>query len=295
MARSSAVGAGLGAALTALAAALSEWTLDELLPCGRQEWDCLGSALLLLGAATVFGFLASWLLLRLAGVRPAWRVAVLAGLLVWFGAELSDRALAGSLPTAVSPLASAALFALAAALTAPRPLLWQPRIALLVALALLWPLSGLVGDHRTEASKRSELVDAGVPLLAPDVTGYRLDHPWATRYGHELVYRLWPERPGVDANDPNGWAVHVSVAPMEPGFHPPVCEAHGDSGPFYHMPCKPVAPNTWRTVKQHSVFYFVRRDDAVAVLASYGTHVTDGELRALASTVTVREPGFFLR
>ncbi|MGW4568560.1 hypothetical protein ACWEN3_41505 [Streptomyces sp. NPDC004561] len=252
-------------------------------------------ALLLLRVAAVVGFLMSWLLLRMAGVRPAWRVAVLTSLLFWFGAELNDRALFGNLPTAVLPLVSAALFALATVLTAPRPVFWRPRIVLLIALALLWPLSGLVGDHRTEASKRSELVDAGVPLLAPDVTGYRLDHPWATRYGHELVYRLWPERAGVDANDPNGWAVHVTVAPVESGFRPPVCEAQGDSGPLYHMPCQLVGPNTWRTVRQYAVFYFVRRNGAMTVLASYGTHITDGELRALASTVAVRDPGFFLR
>ncbi len=278
-----------------LAAALSAWPLDELLPCGRQEWGCLGLALLLFRVAAVVGFLTSWLLLRLAGVRPAWRVAVLASLLFWFGAGLNDRALVGSLPTAVLPLTSAALFALATVLTAPRPVFWRPRIVLLIALALLWPLSGLVGDHRTETSKRSELVDAGVPLLAPDVTGYRLDHPWATRHDHELFYLLWPERAGVDVNDPNGWAVHVTVAPVESGFHPPVCEAQGPSGPLYQMPCELVAPNTWRTVRQHAVFYFVRRNGAVTVLASYGTHISDGELRDLASTVAVREPGFFLR
>ncbi|MFC4516399.1 MULTISPECIES: hypothetical protein [Streptomyces] len=238
-------------------------------------------------------FLAGWLSLWLMGVRPAWRVAVLTGILFWVTGELSDRALAGDLPVEVLPLTSATVSALAAVLTEPRPLLWRPRIALLIVLALLFPLSSLMGDQRAEASRRSELTDAGVPLLAPDTAGYRLEYQSVTRYSHQLAYLLWPERADVDASDLS-WAVHVTVAPVKPGFHPPVCDALDSSGSLNNMPCEQITSNTWRTIREHAALYFVRRDGFVTVLTSYGPHITHDDLRTLAATLAVRDPGYFL-
>ncbi|WP_188273064.1 hypothetical protein [Streptomyces sp. CBMA152] len=155
--------------------------------------------------------------------------------------------------------------------------------------ALLWPLSALVGDHRADARRRSELVAAGVPLFAPDVAGYRIEHPMADKYGPWFGFVLWPRRTDVDTNDPNGWTVHVTVAPVQPSFQPPACDTV-DLGSTVRGACEQLAVNTWRTVNPYSVFYFVRREGFVIVLSTYGKHVTDTDLRALASTLAVRDP-----
>ncbi|MFI1170124.1 hypothetical protein [Streptomyces melanogenes] len=275
---------------------LTALPLADLIPCDRQPgWGCLGVGLVLLAVAAVVALLASWLMLRLAGVRPAWQVAAVVGLLSWLWGELSDRAYAWSASTALLPLTSAALFALAAVLTAPRPVSWRPRIALLAVGALLWPLSALVGDHRADASRRSELVDVGVPLFAPDIAGYRIEHPMATRHGPWFGFVLWPKRADVDTKDPNSWTVRVTVTPLQPRFQPPACEAVDLGSTVRGTPCEQVAANTWRTVNPYVLFYFVRREGFVIVLSADGKHVTDADLRTLASTLAVRDPDFFLR
>ncbi|MFD4659826.1 hypothetical protein ACFWP2_29835 [Kitasatospora sp. NPDC058444] len=280
--------------MSSIALAALPWV--DLLPCDRQQgWSCLGVGLFFLGVAAVVGFLVSWLALRLAGVRPAWQVAATAALLLWLAGELGDRAGAWTLPDALLPFVTAAVFALAAALTAPRPLLWRPRIALLVALALCWPLSALLGGHRADEGLRDEIAGAGVPLYAPDVAGYRIRTPLASKPGRWFGFTLLPDRPGADADDPNHWAVRVTVQPVGPTFRPPVCDALDLGSTVRAEGCEQVAPDTWRRVGPYVVFYFVRRGDHLVVMSADGRNNTEADLRALASTLAERDPHYFVR
>ncbi|MFG2905054.1 hypothetical protein ACGF13_08320 [Kitasatospora sp. NPDC048286] len=291
-ARSALVGAGLGA----VALLLTALPWQRLLPCDPQQgWSCLGWALLLAPVAALLVFLASWLALRLAGVRPAWRVAAAAVVLCWLQFELEARAGAWSLPDGVLPLADAVLFATAAALTAPGPLLRWPRVVLLVVLALLWPLSALVGGHRADDRARNELTDVGVPLYAPDVTGYRMRPPLTSKPGSWFGFLLLPDRQGVDPDDLNRWAIRVTVEPVPPAFRPPVCDATSLGSTVRAEGCEQVAPGTWRRANPYVVFYFVRRDDYLIVMSADGKENTEADLRKLASTLSVRTPDYFLR
>ncbi|BAJ26208.1 MULTISPECIES: hypothetical protein [Kitasatospora] len=140
--RAAAVGAGLG--LCWIALTLVDW--NDLLPCDHQaEWDCLGVGLLFLGLVALVSLLASWLALRLAGVRPAWWVVAVAVLLSRPATVLGFDLLSWGPPWAVLPVGTAALFALAAALTAPGPRFRRSRTALLAALLLAWLLAWFLG------------------------------------------------------------------------------------------------------------------------------------------------------
>ncbi|MEV7026757.1 hypothetical protein [Kitasatospora sp. NPDC093558] len=284
----------MGAALGTVGFLLTLVPWDDVFRCGGPGWSCLGLGLLVLAVLAVVGFLVSWLALRLVGVRLAWRVAVALVPLGWLETELRDRAGAWGLPDALLPLTTAALFAVAAVVTANRPLLWRPRIALLVALVLLWPLSALAGGHRADDRLRSELVGAGVPLYAPDVTGYRLRTPMASKPGAWFGFLMLPDRPGVDPDDPNRWGIRVTVEHVSPAFKPPHCEALDLGSTVNGDGCEQVAPDTWRRANPYVVFYFVRRGDDLIVLSADGKNNTEAELRTLISTLAVRDADYFL-
>ncbi|MEV7215443.1 hypothetical protein AB0O31_20395 [Kitasatospora cineracea] len=136
------MGAGLGLAWVALA----QVSWDDRLPCDHAaEWDCLGVALLFLGAAALASVLVSWLVLRLAGVRPAWRVVAAAALFFWTATRLDLVLGPRGLPGVALPVTSAVLFALAAALTASGPRLRRTRVALLGLIVLCSPLPSFFG------------------------------------------------------------------------------------------------------------------------------------------------------
>ncbi|MGW4812293.1 hypothetical protein ACWEPB_11680 [Kitasatospora cineracea] len=142
VARAAAVGAGLG--LSWIALAQVSW--DPLLPCDHQaEFGCLGAFLLFLGALVLASLLVSWLVLRLVGVRPAWRVAAVAALLFSLAADLGVGLDSWGPPEVVLPVTSAALFACAAALTAPGARLRRTRAVLVTVVLLYWPLVWFFG------------------------------------------------------------------------------------------------------------------------------------------------------
>ncbi|MER6303982.1 hypothetical protein ABT247_31120 [Kitasatospora sp. NPDC001539] len=216
-------------------------------------------------------------------------------LVFWLARELFDRAGAPALPEVLSPLVTAAVFAVAAVLAAPRPLLWRPRIVLLAVLALCWPLSAVLGGHRTDERLREALADVGVPLYAPDVTGYHLGTPLTSKPGRWFGYTLLPDRPGVDAGDPGHWAVRVTVQPMERTFRPPHCDSLDLGSTVSGDGCEQVAPNTWRRVNPYVLFYFVRRGDHLIVMSADARNTPEADLRALASSLAERDPDYFVR
>ncbi|WP_282204757.1 hypothetical protein [Kitasatospora fiedleri] len=257
--------------------------------------------LLFLAASAVTGFLLSRLALRLVGIRPAWRVVAVAVLLFWLAGNLYYR-VGSRLPLDILlPLASTALFALAAVLTAPRPPRWRPRIALLLVLALCWPLSALLGEHQADERLRDEITGAGVPLYAPDLTDYRLHHPLANQPAHWFGFTLLPARPTTDnpddtadTADADNRAVRVTVQPVRDTFRPPLCDALDLGSTVRAENCEQVTPDTWRQVGPYTLHYFVRRGDYLIVMSADSRNTTTADLQTLTSTLTERTPDYFL-
>jgi hypothetical protein len=136
------VGAGLG--LSWLGLVQVSWD-HVLVPCDDPEsWNCLPLGPLILWGLVLVSLPMSWVVLRLVGVRPAWRVLAAAVLL--YRPAIGLRLGLGSwgLPEVLLPVGTAALFALAAGLTAPGAWFRRTRAALLAALVLYWLLALLL-------------------------------------------------------------------------------------------------------------------------------------------------------
>ncbi|MFJ3517001.1 hypothetical protein [Streptomyces sp. NPDC090131] len=202
--------------------------------CRSQEpWGCLGFTLLMLAAVPLAGTLVAWVLLRVAGVRPAWRVAALGPVLPG-GRGITDRA-------------------------------------------------------------ERELVASKVPLLAPDLHGYRMYFPEASEYSGTFGYLLLPRPVETSAADREQRGVRVTVSPQVSGFAPPdVCEVESGGSRVDAGPCEQVAPDTWRSTRGGSIRYIARREGVIVVLTGGGPSVPDGDLRAMADSLAVRRPAFFL-
>ncbi|RPE36832.1 hypothetical protein [Kitasatospora cineracea] len=87
----------------------------------------------------------SWLVLRLVGVRPAWRVAAVVALLFSLLFDLGVGLSPWGPPEVALPVTSTALFASAAALTAPGARLRRTRAVLVAVVVLYWPLVWFFG------------------------------------------------------------------------------------------------------------------------------------------------------
>ncbi|MER5928765.1 hypothetical protein [Streptomyces sp. NPDC002054] len=288
--------AGVGALLGAgwLLVLLLPWESDD--HCRSEEpWGCLGFGLLLLGAVPLAGALLGWVLLRAAGVRPAWRVAGLGTLLGVLAAVLSSRASGGFLwgPLAL-PLVLGAVYAVAAAVVLPGAGSLRRWGVLAAVLLLLWPLSGVLGTHSVSEGKARELAASRVPLLAPDTDGYRILFPSAEQYSSTFRYLLLPPSVPPGAADREQRGVWVTVAPPVPGFSPPgACEIDTSSGRVDAGPCEQVAPETWRSSRHGNTTYIARREGVIVSLSTRGPRVPDSDLLAMAGSLAVRTPGFF--
>ncbi|MFD9406870.1 hypothetical protein ACFWBN_07570 [Streptomyces sp. NPDC059989] len=288
--------AGVGALLGVLwiVVATLPWDLDDF--CQSEGWGCLGVALLLMAAVPVVAALLGWVLLRVVGVRPAWRVAgvgALLGVLVDF---LSYRAAGSGLwGSFAAPLLLAAVYAVAAAVALPGVGTLRRWGALAGVLVLLWPVTGALGDHSLAEQEERRLAASKVPLLAPELKGYRVYFPEANPYGGTFGYLLLP--PGVKTSDADREhrGIRVTVGPQVPGFAPPTaCEAESSGVRVNAGPCEQVAPDTWRSTTYDSVRYIARRQGVIVVLTGGGPTVSDGDMRAMADSLKVRKIGFFL-
>ncbi|MFJ4777082.1 hypothetical protein [Streptomyces sp. NPDC088762] len=279
-----------------LVIALLPWDSDDL--CRSEEpWGCLGVGLLLLAAVPLAGTLLGWALLRVAGVRPAGRVAFLGGLLAVLAGYLLSRAGVGAGGPAGSlalPLLLAASYAAAAAVTLPGTASPRRWAVLGAALLLLWPLTGVMGDKSVSDGVERELAASRVPLLAPDLKGYRILFPTAGKYSGTFDYLLLPPsvKPGADDREKRG--VWVKVAPMVAGFAPPdACEFEGLGGLVHAAPCEQVAPDTWRSSRYDSTWYIAKRQGVIVAFTTIGPIVPESDVRAMAESLEVRKPDFF--
>ncbi|WP_327256619.1 hypothetical protein [Streptomyces sp. NBC_01244] len=288
--------AGVGALLGGLwlLVAVLPWDLGDF--CESEGWGCLGFGLLLMVAIPVVAALLGWVLLRLAGVRPAWRVAGVGGLLGVLADVLSYRAggsgLWGSL---AAPPLLAAVYAAAAAVALPGIGSLRRWGALAGVLVLLWPLTGVLGDQQLSGYRERQLASVQVPLLAPELDGYRLYFAQANQFSGTFDYLILPSSVPTSADDRERLGIRVTVGPQLPGFAPPdACEAMSGGAGDGAGPCEQVAPDTWRSNTYDSVRYVARRQGAIVVLIGGGPTVSDGDLRAMAQSLAVRKTGFFL-
>ncbi|MFD9414302.1 hypothetical protein ACFWC9_06140 [Streptomyces goshikiensis] len=289
--------AGVGALLGVggLLVAALPWDMDDF--CRSEEpWGCLGFSLGVFAAIPVVCTLLGGVLLRAVGVRPAWRVAALGGLLAVLAVVLNERAGVGSIGGLfAAPLLLAGAYAAAAAVVLPRTASRRRWAVLAGVLLLMWPLTGVLSDYRVSDRKLRELAASRVPLLAPDVDGYRLYFPSADEYSGRFTYLLLPTSVKPSADDRERRGVWVAVAPQVAGFAPPgACESESSSGRTGAGPCEQVAPDTWRSSHYDSTRYIARRQGVIAVFSTQGPSVSDSDLRAMAASLSVRSPGFFV-
>ncbi|MFD5143053.1 hypothetical protein [Streptomyces sp. NPDC058401] len=287
--------AGVGALLGGLwiLVAVLPWDFDDF--CRSEGWGCLGFALMVLAATPVVLALLGWVVLRAAGVRPAWRVAGVGTLLGVLAAVLSSRA-GGTGPwlSFAAPIVLAAAYAAAAAVALPgvgSPRRWG---ALAGVLVLLWPLSGVLGDQQVSAYRDRQLASSKVPLLAPELDGHRLYFAEANEFSGTFGYLILPSSVPTSADDREALGIRVTVGPQLPGFAPPeVCRVMSGSAEESTGRCELVAPETWRATTYDSVRYIARRQGVIVVLTGGGPTVPESDLRAMAQSLAVRKAGSF--
>ncbi|MFF1412456.1 hypothetical protein ACFVX6_22250 [Streptomyces sp. NPDC058289] len=288
--------AGVGALLGGLCilVALLPWESDDF--CRSEGWGCLGLFLTVMAAAPVVATLLGWVVLRVVGVRPAWRVAGVGGLLGVLTAILSGRVgTSGPWLLFAAPFLLAAAYAAAAAVALPGVGPLRRWGVLAGVLVLMWPLTGVLGDRRMSEYEERQLALSQVPLLAPELDGYRLHFAQADTYGGTFGYLLLPSSVPTSAADREARGIRVTVGPQLPGFAPPdACEVRSGSAQRDTGPCEQVAPDTWRSHTYDSVRYIARRQGVIVVLTGGGPTVPDGDLRAMTRSLEVRKTGFFL-
>ncbi|MFB6522228.1 hypothetical protein [Streptomyces sp. NPDC056401] len=288
--------AGVGALLGGLfvLVAVLPWEMDDF--CRSEGWGCLGFYLTVMAAAPVVATLVGWAVLRMVGVRPAWRVAGVGGVLGVLAAVMPGRAGAsGPWFMFAAPLLLAAVYAAAAAVALPGVGSLRRWGVLAGVLVLLWSLTGVLGDRYLSRYEEHRLAASQVPLLAPDLKGYRVHFAEADTYGGTFGYLILPSSVPTSAADREERGIRVTVAPQLPGFAPPdACEVQSATTQRDASPCEQVAPDTWRSPTYDSVRYIARRQGAIVVLTGGGPTVSDADLRSMTRSLTVRKTGFFL-
>ncbi|WP_328787157.1 hypothetical protein [Streptomyces sp. NBC_00273] len=159
----------------------------------------------------------------------------------------------------------------------------------------MWPLTGALGEHSISQYTERQLAASKVPLLAPELRGYRMFFPEANAYSGTFGYLLLPRPVETSAADRERLGIWVTVAPPVAGFAPPdACGVYRGVTQIDAGPCEQVAPDTWRSSRSGAIRYIARREGAVVLLDGGGPTVSDEDLRAMADTLTVRKPAYFL-
>ncbi|MFC1436698.1 hypothetical protein ABUW04_00375 [Streptacidiphilus sp. N1-10] len=292
-----AAGAGLG---LMVALFLAEWLLDSSSACRNAPgWGCLGVAVLWDDATPFVLFLGAWAVLRVLGVRPAWLTALLGTGLSWYllrylTAVNSIPWLPGDVSWARFVLPTAA-FALAAWFTASlRP--WLPRVAAVVALALVVPVNAYAVSQIATSQENGVLSASPLPLLGPRVPGgYHIEGAGTeTITGPVFFYRLAPDGQTASTMAELQREIQVTVAPVQPRFTPPShCAAVNSTYPVPAPACIAVAPGVWRSGNSQYVSYYVRVGDTVADIQATSPPVSAAVLTAIAQSMSVRQPSYF--
>ncbi|WP_042430136.1 hypothetical protein [Streptacidiphilus anmyonensis] len=289
----------MGLGLT-VALFLAEWLLVSSSACRNAPgWGCVGVVVLWRDATPFVLLLAGWAALRVLGVRPAWLTALLGAGLSWYllrylTAVDSLPWLPGGVSWVQFALPTAA-FALAAWFTVSlRP--WLPRVAAVVALALVVPVNALAVSRITESRKDAALSASPVALLGPQIpNGYHMDGVGTqTVTGPTFFYRLAPDGRDATTMAELQREIQVIVAPVQPQFTPPAhCAAINSAYPVPAPPCTAVAPGVWRSGDSQYVSYYVRVGDAVADIEATSPPVSAAVLIAVARSMSVRQPSYF--
>jgi hypothetical protein len=267
-----AVGGGLGAVVWLVAVVVAR-SVSRSTTCQQQAWGCLGDAIAGFAVAVVVLAVLAWPLLRLAGVRPAWPVALVAlpvAFILVHAYEAFGGILAGDTTGWILILAIS--YAAAAVLTEPgaRPLRTVGLAALLIAL---YPAASARNGRQQADANAASLEATHLPLLAAELPGYRIAQAGAVNPGEWIGYRLVPDSapPELTPSETSDQQdIYVVISHPSPLFAPPAHCASDTSfttdlpaadGP----PCQPAGHGLW-----------TRPEGAlVAVFTSYGHAVVE--------------------
>lgn len=290
--RAAAVGGGL-TALWLVIAYVSSATV-----C-RSSWSCVIVLVYGYWAIPAVGAVLAWPAARWAGLRPAWLVALLGGVLGLAGLRAGDSF--GLSPMLTSlwlvPIVAAAFVVAAWVVVTRIPLAW--RVMLLVVALLPLAVAELTVGIRAASAQQDTLAQAGVPLYGPDVpAGFRIRNAGTIGYGeHRFFYRVEPTAIGTkpDPATEDEASIRVTVAPVSPDFAPPDhCTFAGSPAEGEHAPpCPSVGDNMWRWSNSDYVTYFVRRGDVGVQVERHSDKVSEDMLRDVARTLAVRDPSYF--
>ncbi|MFK4123634.1 hypothetical protein [Streptomyces longwoodensis] len=207
---------------------LAEWLLVSSSACRNASgWGCVG-VVVWWGDATPFVLLVvGWPVLRMLGVRPAWLTALLGAGLSWY--LLRYLTAVASLPVPpggvrwVQFALPTAAFALAAWFTASLRR-WLPRVATVVALALVVPVNTFALSQVNDSRQNAALSASSVPLLGPQIPrGYHIEGVGTeTLTAPTFYYRLAPDGRQATTTAELQREIQVFVAPVQPQFTPPV-------------------------------------------------------------------------
>ncbi|MGW5353603.1 hypothetical protein ACWERV_24210 [Streptomyces sp. NPDC004031] len=295
--RALAVGAVLGTVWALAAVPVSDGLCHS--SGGGEDYGCLGVGLIFRPAAAIAGGLLGWVLLALLRVPRATRTAA-AGfgvcvMLIWVQDYIGPvlRLFGGLTGDA---LILAAGYGLAHVLVAAGV---PPRVRAGVGVVLLavWPVSATAQAGAADRAERRVLDTVSVPLLAPDVPGYRALFPMPTGpENHDFEYFVLAADTSASADDRDKHGLWVTVQPLPASFAPPQnCDAVRDTGISRLSPCTQVAADVWRVERDGRRWYIVRSPDRhdVVVLATEGTAVPEKDVLAMAKDLHPRDADFF--
>ncbi|WP_090945647.1 hypothetical protein [Nonomuraea jiangxiensis] len=270
------------AALVGLALPLLTWVIAQaglaFVPytTSGYGWGRFGEGMVLFAGTVLFLLMASWPALWMLRVRPAWHVALpapIAAVILWL---LLDGVISRLIPNvlAVICVITTLAYGLTALLTTPgQPWWWWQQV----------PLMAVGGPPPTApapaAAPRPRLSELGIPLIAPHLPGYTIDH-LATRSGG-LRYVLRPSAPDPAA-DPAERDASAIAAIVRSRVEPP-----GEDSEYERT-----GPRTWRRATDTGTVYVIDRDDATITLRA-GPRVPAEDVLQATTTLAPRPPTHF--
>lgn len=296
--RAAAVGAVLGVGWVAGAGPVADG-LCRAAGDADGGWGCLGVGLVFRPGAAVVGGLVAWVLLALLRVPRASRTAgagfAVCALLMWSHAYAgaSVRFFGGLTDEAVLLAAGYGLAHVLVAAGTRR----NVRVGLAVALLAVWPLASAAQVASADRAQRHRLEAASVPLLAPELPGYRALFPLVQgRSPRTFHYLLLADGTASDAEDREEHGLWVTVSPRPSSFAPPAnCDAEDSTAIARFSPCTPVAAGVWRVQRSDYRWYVAEPPggDDVVVLTAKGDAVPEKDVLAMAADLHPRDAGFF--
>ncbi|MER5700690.1 hypothetical protein ABT023_01840 [Micromonospora sp. NPDC002296] len=286
--------ASLAGALGALGAAVlaSLWRTEALLfaSCEPETiGDCLTWRLpmLLVGPLVVTALV--WLALWVFGADRAVPSALLGAIVTADALLLYEAFQPRWTPPSVWPAAALGAVGFGAGVllgTVRLPLAAQVGVA---AVLLLAPYGFFPVLHQTtrRADREEAFSQLGLPLLVPQVDGYRVVTAHVDRGDRKL---------SVSMSGGEFWFT-IIVVPVPEGFAPPThCGPTTDdldrdqpADPATTLPCRPVGPDHWVRVERDDQVHLIRRNDAL-VYVDPGVDVPAADLGAAAANLAEVTP-----